>query len=1812
MAESRDFMAGAQAGQDSGRTEPPGSSADFSMWAEGRATGLATSSAQAWLQRFGTAKITLQRQGGALDFLYPFVDREQDLLFGQLGVRRTNLLTDSYRTTINLGIGYRRFMDGLMVGGNAFLDTNPERGHRRLGVGAEVWTDYLKFSANGYLRQSGWKSSPDLDAYKERPASGFDFRLEGALPQIPQLGAKVMYEKFYGDEVGLFGQNDRQRNPSAWTLGASYTPVPAVSLLVERRFGQGGLSDTAIKVGLKYALGVPLARQLEAVAVGATRKLSAMRYDLVERNNEIVLEYQKEVGASIRLPDNLSGYPDVTVPFPVTVEGAAAGTYQVQWSGSAAPFVAPYSGSSSAQLTMPKYVVGGQNSYQLFASLVDRKGQKATSNVMNVSVNPFTVRVQGAKPHAKSDGVDSIRFTTSVKGVQAEGISGQPVEWTLGGAGTFRERSDTTDANGEAYAVVTSVTPGQAAVEALIGQTFTAGATGMFATNLLAITSLVSNPPTLIADGASKAQITAVVLDSAGMPVPEGTEVIWRADFGNLSGTSSKTDARGVATAGYTAPTAAGVAMLTASARGAADRTLEVPLTADSAGARVGVVVASKLEGLADGNDTVTFTATVSDTNGNLVGSGVNVAWSTDLGTLSTATSKTNSSSKASTIVTAPRAAGIARVMAKASPVDPGESSTVSFKVDPAVARVAQVTSSVTEAAANGMDTVILTATVQDSNGNSAGAGAQVTWVTDLGSFNGASTATSVSDPSGQASIVLMAPTVPGTAHVGAKASVNDPGKGGNVLFKADASTFRIKGLNASKPEGVADGVETIILTARVEDAHGNAAGAGAPVNWSTDLGSFGGVRSATSNSDASGIATIALTAPTTQGTAHVSAKASATDPGLVRAVPFKADASTFKVMVLDASKVVGTADGVDTITLTATVEDANGNSAGAGAKVSWSTTQGTFNGASAATSMSSANGTATIVLKAPTAAGIANVGAKASINDPGLVRALTFTADSNSYRVSILDVSKTEAVADGGDLVTLTATVKDAHGNLAGAGVQISWATNLGTFNGATAGASTADASGKASIVLKAPTTSGLATIRAYAGGGDAGKTQTIFFKPDASTYQVTVLGASKTEGLADGQDTITLTATVADANGNSAGAAAQVTWTTDVGSFNGASSAVSLSDANGVATVVLRAPTASGTAHVGAKASASDPGKVRLLQFKADASTYQISVLSANKLEAVADGLDVITLTASVVDAFGNAAGAGAQVSWGTDLGTLNGSRATTSATDASGVATVILVASISSGAAHIVAKASMSDPGKSKTVQFKANTATLRVSFLGASKPEAVADGVDTVTLSAVVEDANGNAAGAGVAVAWSTDLGGFNGAASASSLTDSNGEATIVLKTSTSAGIAHIRAKASSADSGEAKMIPFRADVRTFRVTGVSTSKTDGVANGLDTVALSAYVEDAQGNPAGSGTQVTWSTDLGTVNGAGATTSSTDSNGEARVVLQAPTSAGTAHISAKAGATDPGESATVTFKSDPSTYRVNVLSTNKATGAANSADIVTMLAAVTDSQGAPVGAGVQVNWVSTGGYLGSARSVTDANGVAANTMRSAWITDFRVTARASAADPGKAVDVTFVGPALNLTIDKSSIASSGVDFGTASVRVLWTDGKPFTGNVNVSIGPTLTDDLSRSYFSLRTDGSGLASFKYRSDDTDGSRASIRMTLTDFPNIGADVPVEVVPPRVTSVIASSVSGNPADGTPVLLRATLLHADGTPVANDVVLWNTNLGVIGGVSPFTDASGVSTRELSSWSDGTAQVTAFGARGGDRGQSLTIEFVPAP
>ena len=327
----------------------------------GMATAKANQEIQEWLGKYGTARVKLNvdkdfsLKDSSLEMLYPIYDTPTNMLFTQGAIHRTD-----DRTQSNIGFGWRHFS------GNDWM----------AGVGAEYWRDYLKLSANGYIRASGWKKSPDIEDYQERPANGWDIRAEGYLPAWPQLGASLMYEQYYGDEVGLFGKDKRQKDPHAISAEVTYTPVPLLTLSAGHKQGKSGENDTRFGLEVNYRIGEPLAKQLDTDSIRERRVLAGSRYDLVERNNNIVLEYRKSEVIRIALPERIEGKGGQTLSLGLVVSKATHGLKNVQWE---APSLLAEGGKitgqgSQWQVTLPAYRPGKDNYYAISAVAYDNKG----------------------------------------------------------------------------------------------------------------------------------------------------------------------------------------------------------------------------------------------------------------------------------------------------------------------------------------------------------------------------------------------------------------------------------------------------------------------------------------------------------------------------------------------------------------------------------------------------------------------------------------------------------------------------------------------------------------------------------------------------------------------------------------------------------------------------------------------------------------------------------------------------------------------------------------------------------------------------------------------------------------------------------------------------------------------------------------------------------------------------------------------------------------------------------------------------------------------------------------------------------------------------------------------------------------------------------------------------------------------------------------------------------------------------------------------------------------------------------------------
>ncbi|MBS9299326.1 inverse autotransporter beta domain-containing protein [Escherichia coli] len=373
----------------------------------------------------------LSLKNSSVDALIPLHETKENLYFTQGSLHRTN-----DRSQANLGVGVRHFTeDNAMVGGNAFLDYDLSRDHARGGVGLEYWRDYLRFGANAYMRLTGWKDSPDIEDYEERPANGFDVRAEGYLPSYPQLGAKVVYEKYFGNKVGLFGnsEDDLQKDPQAVTVGASYTPVPLITASLDHRQGESGKNDTRVGLEVNYQPDKKLSDQLDPEQVRIQRTVQGGRYDLVDRNNNIVLEYRKKEVIRLNMSNPITGRGGDRVSLGLSVNSKYGLSDVVVMSEELVSAGGQINNSGlTSTVTLPAWKADGKNTYTLRAYATDKKGNASKTvesqvvvTAAGINMSDSVVTLTGvSNGKMLADGVSKATLHVELKNETGEPLTG--------------------------------------------------------------------------------------------------------------------------------------------------------------------------------------------------------------------------------------------------------------------------------------------------------------------------------------------------------------------------------------------------------------------------------------------------------------------------------------------------------------------------------------------------------------------------------------------------------------------------------------------------------------------------------------------------------------------------------------------------------------------------------------------------------------------------------------------------------------------------------------------------------------------------------------------------------------------------------------------------------------------------------------------------------------------------------------------------------------------------------------------------------------------------------------------------------------------------------------------------------------------------------------------------------------------------------------------------------------------------------------------------------------------------------------------
>jgi hypothetical protein len=213
--------------------------------------------------------------------LRAYGDNPNSFIFNQI-----NLNSFDKRTTLNLGLGYRRLNadETWMAGVNAFYDHEFPNDHRRNGVGMEVISSVFETRVNTYNGTTGYIK--DKSGTDSKALDGRDMGFRVALPYLPGMMFGMNAVQWDGID-GMKDQKDRK-----YTLGGNLSDNLTLNY-IRTDYKDAAKKDTdTISLNYTWAFGQEkhVRPTLFTFADKAYefKKLGAERYDLVKRENRIV------------------------------------------------------------------------------------------------------------------------------------------------------------------------------------------------------------------------------------------------------------------------------------------------------------------------------------------------------------------------------------------------------------------------------------------------------------------------------------------------------------------------------------------------------------------------------------------------------------------------------------------------------------------------------------------------------------------------------------------------------------------------------------------------------------------------------------------------------------------------------------------------------------------------------------------------------------------------------------------------------------------------------------------------------------------------------------------------------------------------------------------------------------------------------------------------------------------------------------------------------------------------------------------------------------------------------------------------------------------------------------------------------------------------------------------------------------------------------------------------------------------------------------------------------------------------------------
>ncbi len=1769
-------------------------------WASSQASGAMTD----WLSRFGTARITLgvdedfSLKNSQFDFLHPWYETPDNLFFSQHTLHRTD-----ERTQINNGLGWRHFTPTWMSGINFFFDHDLSRYHSRAGIGAEYWRDYLKLSSNGYLRLTNWRSAPELDNdYEARPANGWDVRAEGWLPAWPYLGGKLVYEQYYGDEVALFDKDDRQSNPHAITAGLNYTPFPLMTFSAEQRQGKQGENDTRFAVDFTWQPGSAMQKQLDPNEVAARRSLAGSRYDLVDRNNNIVLEYRKKELVRLTLTDPVTGKSGEVKSLVSSLQTKyALKGYNVEATALEAAGGKVVTTGKDILVTLPGYRFTStpetDNTWPIEVTAEDVKGNLSNREQSMVVVQAPTLSQKDSSVSLSTQTLNADSHSTATLTFIAHDAAGNPVvglvlstrhegvqditlsEWKDNGDGSYTQILTTGAMSG-----TLTLMPQLNGVDA---------AKAPAVVNIISISSSRTHSSIKIDKdrylSGNPIEVTVELRDENDKPVKEQKQQLNNAvSIDNVKPgvtTDWKETADGVYKATYTAYTRGSglTAKLLMQNWNEDLHTAGFIIDANPQSAKIATLSASNNGVLANENAANTVSVNVADEGSNPIND-----HTVTFAVLSGSATCFNNQNTAKTDVN-----GLATFDLKSSKqedntvevtLENGVKQTliVSFVGDSSTAQV-DLQKSKNEVVADGNDSATMTATVRDAKGNllndvkvtfNVNSAAAKLSQTEVNSHDGIATATLTSLKNGDYRV---------TASVSSGSQANQ-----QVIFIGDQSTAA---LTLSVPSGDITVTNTapLHMTATLQDKNGNPL-KDKEITFSVpnDVASrFSISNSGKGMTDSNGTAIASLTG-TLAGTHMITARLANSNVSDTQPMTFVADKDR-AVVVLQTSKAEIIGNGVDETTLTATVKDPS-NHPVAGITVNFTMPQdvaANFTLENNGIAITQANGEAHVTLKGKKA-GTHTVTATLGNNNTSDSQPVTFVADKASAQV-VLQISKDEITGNGVDSATLTATVKDQFDNeVNNLPVTFSSASSGLTL---TPGVSNTNESGIAQATI-AGVAFGEQTVTASLANNGASDNKTVHFIGDtaaAKIIELTPVPDSIIAGTPQNSTGSVITATVVDNNGFPV-KGVTVNFTSRTNSAEMTNGGQAVTNEQGKATVTYtntRSSIESGARPDTVEASLENGNSTlsTSINVNADASTAHLTLLHA-LFDTVSAG-ETTSLYIEVKDNYGNGVPqhqVPLSVSPSEGVTLSNNGIYTTNYYG-------YFYASFTATKAGVYQVTATLDNGDSmqQTVTYVPNVANAEIT-LAASKDPVIADNNDLTTLTATVADTEGNAiANTEVTFTLPEDVrANFTLSDGGKAITDTEGKAKVTLK-GIKAGAHTVTASMAGSKSGQL-VVNFTADTLTAQV-NLNVTEDNFIANNIGMTKLQATVTDGNGNPfANEAVTFTLPADVSASFTLGQGGSAiTDINGKAEVTLSG-TKSGTYPVTVSVINYGVSDTKQVTLIADAGTATLASL-TSVYSFVVSTTEGATMTASVTDANGNPV-EGIKVNFRGTSVTLSSTSVETDDQGFAEILVTSTEVG--LKTVSASLAD--KPTEV--ISRLLNAKADINSATITSLEIPEGQLMVAQDVavkahvndqfGNPIL-NESVTFSAEPPEHMTISQNIVSTDTHGIAEVSM-TPERNGSYM-VKASLANGASL--EKQLEAIDEKLTLTASSPLIGVYAP-TGTTLTATLTSANGTPVEGQVINFSVTPegATLSGGKVRTNSSGQAPVVLTSNKVGTYTVTA--------------------